>query len=449
MENKVFAYIRQYHMIEEGDRIVAGVSGGADSVCLLAVLREYQKRVPFQLGVVHVNHQLRGEEARRDADYVDRLCRKWELPYREYTYPVAEMAREGHMSLEEAGRKARYEAFRRFMEEWGGDKTALAHHQNDAAETFLYHLARGSGIRGLCGIRPVRERIIRPLLGVERQEIENYLEEKGIEYLTDSTNLSLDYMRNKIRHQVLPVLVKDINEQTVSHIARTAQILLEAENYLEKQADNLRKEYVREEKGRIRVSKELFAKEEILQQYVLRGALGQLAGGLKDIGMEHVQSLMRLPGRGAGKLVSLPYGIQGKMGYEALWLTVIQDEEPASGEAPELIWHWRKFSYENQPIPENKYTKWFDYDKIEAGLNVRERRPGDFLVVNASGGRKKLKDYLIDCKVPRHERDRIPLLADGSHIVWAVGYRISEYYKVTHETKTVLEVRVEGGIQHE
>ena len=148
------------------------------------------------------------------------------------------MAKEGHMTLEEAGRKARYDAFQRFMEEWNGDKVALAHHQNDVAETFLYHLARGSGIRGLCGIRPVRERIIRPLLGVERKEIENYLEQKGIEYLTDSTNLSLDYTRNKIRHQILPVLVHDINEQTVSHIARTAGMLLDCLLYTSDAADD-------------------------------------------------------------------------------------------------------------------------------------------------------------------------------------------------------------------
>ena len=446
MENKVFAYIRQYHMIEEGDRIVAGVSGGADSVCLLALLKEYQKQADFALGVVHVNHQIRGLEAKRDAKYVDRLCRQWKIPCREYSYPVEQMAKEGHMTLEEAGRKARYDAFQRFMEEWNGDKVALAHHQNDVAETFLYHLARGSGIRGLCGIRPVRERIIRPLLGVERKEIENYLEQKGIEYLTDSTNLSLDYTRNKIRHQVLPVLVHDINEQTVSHIARTAGMLLEADNYLDELAGKLKEEYVREEKGRIRVSKELFQEREILQQYVLRRTLGELAGGLKDIGADHIKSLMDLAKSGPGKRVSLPGRIQGEMEYQALWLAKEEAELPGT---PRPAWSWRRFSYENQPIPEKKYTKWFDYDKIEDSLNVRTRRPGDYLVINASGGRKKIKDYLIDCKVPRREREELLLLADGSHILWVVGYRISEYYKVTQETKNVLEVRVEGGNQHE
>ena len=356
------------------------------------------------------------------------------------------MAKEGHMTLEEAGRKARYDAFQRFMEEWNGDKVALAHHQNDVAETFLYHLARGSGIRGLCGIRPVRERIIRPLLGVERKEIENYLEQKGIEYLTDSTNLSLDYTRNKIRHQVLPVLVHDINEQTVSHIARTAGMLLEADNYLDELAGKLKEEYVREEKGRIRVSKELFQEREILQQYVLRRTLGELAGGLKDIGADHIKSLMDLAKSGPGKRVSLPGRIQGEMEYQALWLAKEEAELPGT---PRPAWSWRRFSYENQPIPEKKYTKWFDYDKIEDSLNVRTRRPGDYLVINASGGRKKIKDYLIDCKVPRREREELLLLADGSHILWVVGYRISEYYKVTQETKNVLEVRVEGGNQHE
>ena len=189
---------------------MAGVSGGADSVCLLYALKEYRKQVPFSLKVIHVEHGIRGEESLGDARWVDGLCREWEIPCRVVHCKVEKIAAEEKISLEEAGRKVRYEIFEKERKLWQGDRVAVAHNQGDQAETVLFRLARGSGLKGLGGIRPVQGRIIRPLLFLSREEIERILEERGIGWRTDRTNLETEYTRNRIRLEILPALESQV-----------------------------------------------------------------------------------------------------------------------------------------------------------------------------------------------------------------------------------------------
>jgi len=445
MEKRVLEYIKKYRMIEAGDRIVTGVSGGADSICLFMILLKLRKAIPFEISVVHVNHSLR-EEAKRDAAFIEEICRKYRVAYQEYVIDVKHLADTSHMTLEEAGRTARYKTFYDFLKKWKGNKIALAHHQNDVAETFLYHLARGSGLGGLCSLRPVRDNIIRPLLCVEREEIEQYLEKKNICYQTDSTNFTLDYTRNKIRHQVIHYLQNEINVRTVSHIAQTQEALQEAEEYISDSAGKLFYRYVTQEEGKIRIQKELFCQEAIMQKYVLRQCIREAAGGLKNITRKHLQMIMELTSKEVGKEVCLPNGIQVQMTYQELIITTDshKDRHIVKSQTAAAV-HWEIIPYKNQMIPEKKYTKWLDYDKIENGLEIRTRRSGDYLTVNREGGTKKLKDYFIDCKIPREEREQIVLAADGSHILWVIGYRISEFYKVSNQTKRVIKIQADGG----
>ena len=203
IEEKVFSYIREHHMLKPGDRVVAGISGGADSVCLLFVLLEWAKVCPLELAVVHVNHGIR-KEAGEDAAYVKSLCEAHCLPFYLLEKDVRERAEQEKCSEEEAGRKTRYEAFEAVAKEIGADYIAVAHNSNDRSETMLFHLFRGSGIKGLGSIQPVRDNIIRPILCLERKEIEAYLEDRGITYCQDATNATDDYTRNRIRHHILP-----------------------------------------------------------------------------------------------------------------------------------------------------------------------------------------------------------------------------------------------------
>jgi tRNA(Ile)-lysidine synthase len=220
MHERVRAYIAQNHLIEPEDHIIIGISGGADSVCLLFILLELQKTLPFTMEAVHVNHLLR-EDAAEDALFVGELCRKQGVKLRFFSVKVADLAKERGLSIEEAGRECRYECFQEAASAHRKTKIAVAHHQNDCAETVLFNLFRGSGLKGLAGIRPVRDNIIRPLLCCERREIEEYLASRGLSYRSDPSNEEGVFTRNRIRHQLLP-LAQEINTAAIKHIAHSA-----------------------------------------------------------------------------------------------------------------------------------------------------------------------------------------------------------------------------------
>ena len=446
----MFAYIEKYRMIEAGSQAVAGVSGGADSVCLLFLLMEYQKRVPFFLRAVHVNHHVRGEEAVRDQEFTRRLCESLGVPLDLYDYDVPRMAEMEHLSCEEAGREARRRAFYRTACRWERPdqvRIALAHHENDQAETVLHNLVIGAGLAGLAGIRPVHRTgsgmYIRPLLCISREETENYLIRRGIPWVTDSTNEEEVYTRNKIRREILPALMQ-INSGAVKNIAAAAGRVLEAEDYLSELTQKAVEKYTAKEGSVWILSRDLFEEPMLLQKRVVKNVLEAAAGKKKDLSSAHMEAVLELAKGRTGASASLIYGLRAQQVYGDIHITRGEQEKKDL-----LELEFRVFPYENQQIPEKTYTKWFDYDKIKNGLAVRRRLPGDYLMISRDGGTKKLKDYFIDCKVPRRERDNVTLLADGSHVLWAVGYRISEYYKVTSQTKKVIKVQVKGENNHE
>ena len=493
MQKKIQIFIEQYHMIEQGDHVVAGVSGGADSVCLLRVLERLRTSMGFTLSAVHVEHGIRGRESRQDAEFVQELCERLQVPLRTFPVDAPARAQERHQSLEEAARELRYECFYQACRELKATRLAVAHHGDDCAETMLFHLSRGTGIRGLCGIVPVRRieeqnvDLIRPLLCLTRDEIEGFLQEEGQEYRTDSTNADQNMSRNRIRSQVLPQL-RRINPAAVPHMVRTAGYMEEVCAYMDEMAWNLGKDSVccvpdMENPQEIRIDREKFTKlPKLFQENLLQRLLGELAGSRKDITAVHVEKVLKLFDTQVGRRINLPYRMIAEAGYENVCLYQkpekcgINEEKNISVNLPDGRKISKKISEEKktglqldvsgqvqefsgkqisarvfpfdgkfQQIPEKTYTKWFDYDKIKNTVQIRTRRPGDFLQVRSEGGHKKLKDYLIDSKVPQKQRDALILLAEDSHILWIVGWRISEAYKVTQETKRILEICVNGG----
>ena len=301
---KVFAYIREHHMLQAGDRVVAGVSGGADSVCLLFLLLEWQKEVPTDIAVVHVDHGIR-TEAGEDARYVEQLCEERGIPFFLTRAEVRNRARMEKISEEEAGRRTRYEAFEKAAKEWGATKIAVAHNSNDRSETQLFHLFRGSGIRGLASILPVRDRIIRPLLCLERWEIEKFLQQRGIVYCKDATNEEDDYTRNRIRHHILPYAEQNIVKGCVAHMNQTAELLAETEDYLELQTKEAAGRCIRATDGDgesaetgdsrnavICIAVESFLSlHPVIRKRLLYEEVKQLSPGQKDITYQHIQEL--------------------------------------------------------------------------------------------------------------------------------------------------------------
>lgn len=456
MEQKVKGYVQNHHMIEKTDKVLAGVSGGADSICLLFVLLKLQKELGFQLLAVHVNHQIRGAAADADEAYVESVCKEQGVPLVVYREDVPEYARRHRLTEEEAGREVRRMVFRQQMEEWGGTKVALAHHKNDNVETLIFHLCRGTGLSGLAGIAPVDGPWIRPLLCVDREEIESYLKKRGISYCTDETNLDIRYTRNRIRHEVLPYLEQYINRESVSHMARTMEEMTGIKRYVEKEVKRYVEQCTTETCEEVLVKSAEYGKVPgELQNYVLHHILCGMAGRKKDIQAVHVEALAALFDRQTGRTLNLPYEITARRCYEGIALTKSQKpegEEASSSEenedgAPENLYHMRVFEYhpEEKTFPEKVYTKWFDYDIINSTVKIRHRQPGDYITINEAGGTQKLKQYFINEKIPQEERDRIWLVADGHHILWIVGYRQNQTYQITDRTKHVLEITFYGG----
>lgn len=451
MLKKVRNYIMEYLMLQPGERVIAALSGGADSVCLLSVLKELSDMtdgLKLELKAIHVHHGLRGAEADRDGAYAGELCRRLGIPFAMVCRDVAGYAGEHGLSTEEAGRILRYEALQAEADAWGAKKIALAHHKDDNAETILHHLLRGSGLRGLGGMRPVQGNRIRPLLCAGREEIEEYLAERGLGWCEDSTNASCDYTRNRIRNQVMPLLKECVNERAVENILRAGEVFSEADAYLDGVARRVWVQAGRMEYGAPHIPLTMLLDQEpIIRTYLYRHMLKLLGCGTKDLTSRHYRLMDSLLGCGAGGRCDLPGGLSAARGYEDFCIEKKAAVGKAEGDVYKKL-HFETFSRQNKgEFPKNQYTKWFDYDRIKSTLSVRNRQPGDYITL-AGGGTKTLHRYMIDEKIPRELRDRITVLAEGNHVLWIVGYRIGEYYKITEDTKTILQVTADGGEEH-
>ena len=455
MLQKTQKYMKQQHMAMHGEKIVLGLSGGMDSVCLFHVLR----MLGYPLEVVHVNHGIRGEEADRDEEFVKELCEKFQIPCHTFCFDVPAMSREQHLSLEEAGRMVRRQALEEVRTGMDAKYIALAHHGNDRAETFLFHLSRGTGIRGLSAMRPVEGVYIRPLLHAAREEIEMYMKQQGYEFVEDSTNASDDYTRNKIRHQMIPLL-EELNPKSVEHICKAAEKLEIAAAFMEREAEKLFRLSVTLDKEEVRIFKAAFEQgDEAIQIPVLQKCLEYFIGSLANITENHLKSLLELFSMQTGKELQLPDGICAVRTYEGIRIFKKKERLPFTSveilgdgiyEFAGKIFQIGIEEWDAQKNFQIKtYTKYFDYDKISEKVFLRTRETGDYLEINQNHGKKSLQDYLINEKVPKEQRDDVVLLADGAHVIWVVGKRISEYYKVTENTKKVLKIQMYGGKEDE
>jgi len=457
--NKVRMFCRQKELFAHGDRIVVGLSGGADSVCLFLVLTELKKEWELTLFPVHVNHNLRGEEALRDQEFCRELCRQHKVELQVVSTPVAELAGKLGISVEEAGRNARYEAFAAIKERYGCQKIAVAHHKDDQAETVLFQMFRGSRLKGLSGMAAKNGDIIRPLLEVTREEIEAFLEEKKQSYCIDSTNLEEEYTRNKIRHRILPE-AKHICDRAVEHLTETAEYAGAVEKLLERLTEELFDVSCSAD-GNNSISlriEALKSAERILAERVVYKALCRVYGRRKDITAADVADCMELMEKQTGKSRNLRSGVVARRSFEVLWIgrecameSFRYEVEkfpyevilPGTGKNLTLSVVLRENLSEN--IPKSTYTKWFDYDKISKAVSVKTPEAEDEIIIYTDGRKKQLADVFAEAKIPREQRQGFPVLAEGHQVLWIPGIRGSEGYRITEETKKVLVATIDGG----
>jgi len=460
LEKKVEAFMTEQNLTRPGDRVLVGLSGGADSVCLLTVLHRLAECFSLTLGAFHVHHGIRGAEADRDEAFSQRLCEKYVIPFYPVKESVPDRAKEWKTGLEEAGRRVRQDAAERLAKQYGYTKIALAHQQNDVAETVLFHLFRGSSVSGLASIPAKRDRIIRPLLSCDRSEIEDYLAERNIGFCTDSTNEETEYTRNKIRHEILEYAVKEINPGAVGHIGELAAECAGLESFLEEAAEAVLKE-VNETPEGVEISVELLKEQHaVLQKRVIHRLIGTVAGSKKDITKNHVEAVVGLLHNQSGKRVSLPYALEAGREFDRVVIRRIGDGKntepvlkealtvPLPGEA-KVEWRgetlcFRTIPYKkNAKIPKNEYTKWFDYDKIKGTLCIRTYREGDR--IGLLSGSKAVKAVWTEQKVSVQRRRTQLLVADEVQVLWIPGVRCCDNCRVDETTKTVLEIRRNGG----
>lgn len=475
LEERVKNYCIEKHLFSQGDKVVLGVSGGADSVCLLFALHSLREALGISLNVVHVNHGIR-RDAGEDAEYVRKLCEKLDVPYFLTEVDVKALQKQWKCSEEEAGRRVRYDAFSRQARVQGAEKIAVAHHKNDRAETLLFQLFRGSGLTGMGSMKSTRREneflIVRPLLCLTRKEIEEYLQEKGISYQTDSTNNTDEYARNRIRHHILSYAEENISSRVVEHLCRTADMAAEMEEYMQLSVDTLREKcVVKKEDGSILLSVKDFLEAHVsLQKLLLYTLLRECFPKGRDISYVHVEDLWNLCQKEGNRSLDLPFQIRGSRSYDKIILEKIKSgqsndctekeeagivlqipEKEASIELPNgkrlLLQVFYQWNWDN--LPKKPYTKWFDCDKIKGCLEIRKRIPGDYIELLGEKEQiiqKKINRYMIDEKIPAREREDILMMTTGNRVIWILGGRSNDMLRVTEKTKRVLCVSLQDKI---
>ena len=545
---RVRKYVLAREMIRQGESLVAGVSGGADSLCLFLVLHRMSREEDFFLQVVHVHHGLR-ESAQGDLRFVQDLCRRENVPCRCIMADAAAMAEKWGTGVEEAGRRLRYEAFeetRKSLQEDRGKpcRIAVAHHREDQAETVLFHLCRGTDIRGARGMLPVSGWIVRPLLRESRAEIEAFLKSQGMAWREDETNEDTSYTRNFLRREILPRLKEQVNPSAAENIARFAASCAETERFLEAQTEQAMKRCLLQIPGPLPVNEDgsgdrgkgnasesrtgesaggrngirdgdrdsipvtvlgleaLRQEDPLLQRRILYRCLAASAGRRKDLTAVHVDAMQELcAGRRDGSL-SLPgrvtmlrsggrlffyrkdylpkdslrkdylpkdslrkdslrkdYPQKDSLKKDNIREDVLQKDSlrqdilpagmqrrcgavvPLSREEYEC----RVFGFDGDlsAIPQNEYTKWFDYDKIGMFPVFRTRQNGDRMTLSAGGGgliSKKLARVMIDGKIPAAVRPEAVLPFRGDEALWIPGLRMGDGYRITSGTRRILEI---------
>lgn len=426
---KIKRTLTEYNMIDEGGSVLIGLSGGADSVCLTHALRRLKGELKINLYTAHINHGIRGDEAFRDENFARSFSNSLGIECFVKRADIPKLAEETGVSEETIGRKIRYEFFRELCEKYNISKIATAHNKNDNAETLLMNFMRGSGAAGLCGIPYKRGNIIRPILNVSREEIEKYCVENSLDYVTDSTNLTDDYTRNKIRNILIPLIQENFNSNFVNTAADNSLLIKEDNDYLEKKAFDA---YTRlAHNGRVNI-KELFTLPIALQRRVIRYMLRDIYEGLNDISLGYVNDILALAEKSSGTKIQLADNVTARNEYGELIIekNLIQSEpfsyEFRCGETGKIAEIHKTVVISRTNTRSNDgaiYISCSAEDKIV----IRSRKNGDRFYPCGMTGSQKIKSYFINQKIPKEKRNSIPIIEINGAVA-AVGERIDRNF---------------------
>lgn len=442
-------------MIDRGDKVIVAVSGGPDSIFLLDGLNRLSHEMGISLVVAHYDHGLRGDEDKFETKLVKDAARLMVIPFET---EKASKHLKSSSSLEEKSREARYAFLERIRIKHKAQKIAVGHNLNDQAETVLMRLLRGSGPSGLAGIPPVRDNvIIRPLIEITREEIKNYLKDRGIHFAIDSSNINIRHLRNRIRLELIPIML-EYQPKLLERLARFSDILRDEDTFLDSIASEWI-ENVSEKADNGNISVPVSSVKNLpgpLKNRVIRKLLKQVDGNIYSLEYDHVISVIELLDNEHPQCsVDLPNGIMVRKAYQSLQFALKPQTEAIkynySLEGPgtyQLAATGQTLTIEETErapeIPEagDSFTAYLDADKLQHPLIARNFKPGDRFVPLGMKGHKKVKNFFIDLKVPSEKRVLTPILTSGDKIVWICGYRIDNRFKVTERTKRILKVSI-------
>lgn len=474
LELKVKDFIHRHRLVLCGQVVVVGVSGGADSVCLLNVLARWQKALDIKLYIAHLNHQLRGAESESDSEYVASLASKLGMPATIGKCDVAAYRAERNCSVEEAARELRYDFLTGVANDVGASRIAIGHTRNDQVETILMHILRGAGTSGLRGLKPCspvpyeshqssaigyRILVIRPLLGITREETIGYCQEHQLKPRVDSSNLSLSFFRNRLRLKLLPLL-REYNPNVDEALLRLAEIAGDDVCFLEQQAFQLWDKVARQEGDVVYLDKRKTSSLPVaLQRQLIRLAVDRVLGDTRDVEANHIEAIRSLLIKQVGKRTLLPHGLVCRGEYDEVVLGLsptwpcpfpaFYGEFPVKMPGETSLPGWRVTAGISSVIAGEakqyqqkgrSFVAEFDLHRVGNCLFVRKRQPGDRFQPLGMDMPKRLQKFMVDAKIPLTWRESIPLVCSPQQILWVVGWRIDDRVKVTENTKEILRL---------
>jgi len=461
-------------MLSYGERVGIAVSGGPDSVALLNALIEIAPEYGLELSVLHLNHGIRGEASDRDEAFVREEAKSKGLPFRGKRVSVPDIMKKRKGSLEEIAREERYRFFEEIIREDDLNKIAVGHNLDDQAETVIIKFLRGSGMEGLRGMLPVRDGIyIRPLINVARSEIDSFLEKEGIGFVRDGSNENLQFLRNRIRNELIPELRDKYNNALVDTLNRTATILRIEDDFIEQTVEEILVDWgIPRDENEVRIEiKKLATLHKALRQRIIKELLEDKATSRKGIGYRHVRAVMDLvEGDNVSGLLSLPCHILIAREYDTISISRkeglqhssgLKDEErrvsegkgvgeysyrvhiPGGITVPDTGMSFRfDFVGSDEIDVRSEHAVFIDYNKIVPPLYIRNLREGDRIQPFGMEGRRKLSDIFIDKKIPKGKRKDIPFIADGESVLWVPNITLSQRVKITDMTEKVVKVEI-------
>ena len=441
-------FIHRHDLIRQGDKIIAAVSGGIDSIVLMDILDELRKEWKLDLSIAHINHQLRGDESDGDEQFVVTAAEQRGIPCSVHREDTRALAAARRQSIQEVARDVRYAFFNNLRTSLGFGTVATAHHADDNAETLLFNIFRGTGVTGLSGIPVVRREdgIIRPLLFATRGEIREYADVRGLQYREDSSNSTSDYTRNFIRHEIIPQIREEINPNLTATLLRTSELFNQLEEYLYAESEKVRNEVtLRQSETEIAFDVEKFrAKPFFLQEYVLLHVARQFCG--KEIDSGNVREMIKILSGETGDSCPIASDAVVYRNRNELIVRRLDDLAPfVYTVEPDRTYDFKEFQFASSLVPtsalsDDPFREYVDAATLGNTLILRTWQDGDWFIPLGMKEKKKLSDFFIDEKIPLFEKGKVPILESEGRIVWVCGKRLDDRCKISSNTKRILRL---------